>query len=133
MYFVATVAHIKFINNLVYILLHVKEKYFLPLIEERGHYMIVVGQVVTAQSARWVRANVLLVDIEYFRVMITQRGGAINIVANENSNNDIITFMVIGCWVINVCVWFWECVCVLCSNLACPTCCIYGYLFFVYN
>ena len=91
MYFLATVAHIKFINNLVYILLHVKEKYFLPLIEERGYYMTFDGQVVTAQSARWVRANVLLVDIEYFIVMITQRGGAINIVANENSNNDVIT------------------------------------------
>ena len=37
------------------------------------------------------RANVLLVDIEHFGLTIIHRGGAINIVANENTdrNNNI--------------------------------------------
>ena len=40
--------------------------------------------------SRWERANVLLVDIGHFILIFIHRGGAINIVANENSNNDII-------------------------------------------
>ena len=56
--------------------------------------------------SRWERANVLLVDIGHFILIIIHRGGAINIVANENSNNDIIFLNIDKL----ICVWERWCV-----------------------
>ena len=69
------------------------------------------------------RANVLLVDIGHFILIIIHRGGAINIVANENSNNDIIFLniekLIYVCERDNICVYA-----TLCNLYAFPLQCI---------
>ena len=60
------------------------------------------------------RANVLLVDIEHFGLTIIHRGGAINIVANENTdrNNNIESYMLSTHLVYPTCYYGYFC-CVL--------------------
>ena len=58
------------------------------------------------------RANVLLVDIEHFGLTIIHRGGAINIVANENTdrNNNIESYMLSTHLVYPTCYYGYFCV-----------------------
>ena len=58
------------------------------------------------------RANVLLVDIEHFGLTIIHRGGAINIVANENTdrNNNLESYVLDPFSLPNMLLWLLLCV-----------------------